>query len=175
MPPPGETGEVGARSSGGPTPDFFPSSLATVASKTFSHTTVFSAPIDRAWKALQDASTWGSIGGVDHVHDAHHGPDGALLSYAFAATVGGSRYPGSARVVGSTPPDQMVVDIDTSELAGSITVRLRPTGHSGVITVELAVRSKSLLSGMMFPLIASAIGTGLGGNVEAFAARLSTE
>ena len=146
-----------------------------MASQTFTHTATFTGPVERAWQALQDASTWGSIGGVDQVHDAHHGPDGALLSYAFAATVAGRRYPGSARVVGSRPPDQMVVDIDTSELAGSITVRLHPTAHSGAITVELAVRSKSLLSGMMFPLIAGAIGTGLGANVEAFASRLSSD
>lgn len=154
---------------------FGPISLASVASQTFTHTAAFAGPVERAWVALQDASTWGSIGGVDQVHDAHHDPGGALLSYAFAATVAGRRYPGSARVVRSRPPEQMVVDIDTSELAGSISVHLRPSEHSGAITVVLAVRSKSLLSGMMFPVIAGAIGNGLGANVEAFALRLSSD
>lgn len=145
-----------------------------MASQTFTHTAAFTGTVGQAWIALQDASTWGSIGGVDQVHDAHHGPDDRLLSYGFIATVAGKRYAGSARVVESTPPDRMVVDIDTSELSGSITVHLRPAEHSGAISVELAVRSKSLLSGMMFPLIASAIGTGLGANVEAIAARISS-
>jgi hypothetical protein len=143
-----------------------------VAGQTFTHSAGFNASIDDAWQALQSAATWGSIGGVDGVSDAHHGPDGRLLSYSFAAVVAGKRYPGRARVITSQPPDHMIVDIDTSELAGTISVWLQPRPASGFITVELAVRSKGLLSGMMFPLIAGAIGSGLGGNVEAFASRL---
>jgi hypothetical protein len=144
-----------------------------VASQTFTHSTGFDGSVEQAWIALQQASTWGSIGGVDGVADAHHGPDGRLLSYSFSATVAGKRYPGRARVITSQPHDHMVVEIDTSELAGTISVWLRQEPSSGAITVELAVRSKGLLSGMMFPLISGAIGSGLGGNVEAFASRLT--
>ncbi|MGF1668636.1 MAG: hypothetical protein ACFCVC_20420 [Acidimicrobiia bacterium] len=143
-----------------------------MAAQTFTHSAGFDGSVGDAWVAMQDADTWGSIGGVDGVSDAHHGPDGRLLSYSFSATVAGKRYPGRARVITSQPPDHMVVEIDTSELAGTISVWLRPEPTSGAITVELAVRSKGLLSGMMFPLISGAIGTGLGGNVEAFASRL---
>jgi hypothetical protein len=175
IPPPGD-GEVGVRSSGGAKPrllrvwvGWLLSGL--VASQTFTHSAGFEGSVEDAWAILQDAPTWGSIGGVEAVSDAHHGPDGRLLSYSFSATVAGKRYPGRARVITSQPPDHMVVEIDTSELAGTISVWLRPEPTSGAITVELAVRSKGLLSGMMFPLIAGAIGSGLGGNVEAIAAR----
>jgi hypothetical protein len=145
-----------------------------VASQTFTHSAQFAGSIDQAWSTLQEADTWGLIGGVEAVSDAHHDPVGNLLSYSFAAAVAGKRYPGRARVATSDRPRLMIVQIDTSELAGNITVQLATTGTAGALGVELAVRSKSLLSGMMFPLISNAIGSGLGANVEAIARRIGT-
>jgi hypothetical protein len=144
-----------------------------VATQTFTHAAPFDGTIPQAWEALQNAETWGSIGGVDSIHDAHHDPGGNLLSYSFAAIVGGKRYPGRAKVTLSEEPHRMVVDIDTSELSGTITVALAPAPASGTVEVNLTVRSKGLLAGLMFPLIAGAIGSGLGGNVEAFATGLT--
>lgn len=143
-----------------------------MATQTFSHSASFSGSVDEAWRTLQHASTWGLIGGVESVHNAHHGPTGDLLSYEFSATVAGKRYPGRARVITSNPPSSMAVEIDTSELTGTIGVELVPSDASGMLSVVLTVRSRSLLSGMMFPLIGAAIGSGLGANVDAIAARI---
>jgi hypothetical protein len=146
--------------------------LPAVASQTFSHTASFSAPTDQAWQSLQLGRTWGEIGGVDEVSDVTHDHDGNLTGYSFAASVAGRRYPGRAKVVQSDPTRRMVVQIETSELRGTITVSIEDTGHSGEITVDMTVASKSFLGSMMFPVIAASIGTGLRSNVEEFAAQL---
>lgn len=141
--------------------------------ETFSHTTVASTTLEAAYRALQDATTWESIGGVDEVTDPHHAPDGRLLGYRFAAAAGGKRYDGRASVTGSEPLSRMTVEIDTSELSGVIDVMLTESSDGVEVRVDLNVRSKGFLASIAFPVIAGAIGSGLPANVEAFAARLA--
>ena len=143
-------------------------------SETFVHTATFGAPLTEAWVVLQQPETWASIGGVDSVTNAEHDSEGNLVAYRFSASVAGKRYPGHSTVELSRPPAHMVVKIDTSELLGSIGVRLGDSELGGWVEVDLTVRSRSLLSGMMFPLIAASIGSGFGDRVDAFAARLSS-
>jgi hypothetical protein len=133
----------------------------------FHHAAALTAPVERAWTALQTAATWAEIGGIDHISDVRHqGAD--LVGFRFAATAAGRRYPGVAHVVSAIRPDRMTLEIDTSEVTGIITVTLAPNA----VTVGLSVSSKGLLAGIAFPAIASAIGSGFSGHVEAFARRL---
>jgi hypothetical protein len=55
---------------------------------------------------------------------------------------------------------------------GVTTVILDPTATGTVVTVVLEVESVGLLSSMIFPIIAGAIGSGLPRSVEEFAAGL---
>jgi hypothetical protein len=143
-----------------------------VASQSFSHTASFASSTETAWSALQQAETWAAIGGVDDISGVRTDDDGHLRGYAFAATVAGKRYPGRAHVVSTDPGRRMVMEIDTSELTGTIAVTIDEAAHSGTVTVDMKVSSRSFLGSMVFPLIAAAIGSGLRSNVEAFAAGL---
>ena len=141
-------------------------------SAAFSHTAVASASPEAAYASLQHADTWESIAGVDEVSDPRHDEEGRLLGYRFTVEVGGRRYPGTAVVTGSEPPHSMTVKIDTSEVAGDIRVRLASDDARTEVTVELAIASKGFLSTLVFPVISTAIGSGLEASVESFAGRL---
>lgn len=141
-------------------------------SASFSHTSWAPARPDRVFEALQDSSTWESIGGVGRVDDARHDASGRLLGYRFTAEVAGMRYPGEAVVTRSDAPDTMVVEIDTSEVGATVEVGLMPDGRGTSVTVALEVSSKGFVSAMAFPMISSAIGSGLPANVDAFTAGL---
>lgn len=106
---------------------------------------------------------------MSDVSDATHDDEGNLLGFAFAAVVAGKRYPGRATTVRSEAPRSMTMDIDTSELEGSIEVVLE---DGPAIEVTLNAQSKGFLASMMFPVIAGAITGGLPANVERFAAGL---
>jgi hypothetical protein len=120
------------------------------------------------WNVLQDPSTWASIGGVDEVTDVSHVGEN-LARFSLAATVAGNRYPGQATVTSSEPPSSMSVEITTRDLIGLIDVRI-----GAHLDVTLHTRSRSLLTGMMFPMIAAAIGQGLPERVDALARKLSS-
>ena len=66
----------------------------------------------------------------------------------------------------------MDLEISTSELLGTIAVRVAPSHAPDRLDVTLHVRSRSLIAGMMFTAIAGAIGNGFPERVEAFAAAL---
>jgi len=132
------------------------------------------ASLDDAWSALQRADTWEGIAGVDDVTDSAHGADGQLTGFGFAATVSGLRYPGQAAVASASPPNDMRLELTTSEMSATIDVRLTASGETTRVQVALTVTSKSFLAGMFFPSIAAAIGRGLPNAVEDFATRLAT-
>jgi hypothetical protein len=142
-------------------------------SASFSHTATAPVAIERAFEALQEASTWGAIGGVGEIRDASHDPDGALTGYRFTAEVGGARYPGTATVTRSTPPTDMEVAVDTPEVGATIRVALSRSGQATDVTVDLSVRSKGFLSTLAFPVISNAIGSGLPASVTSFAEGLA--
>ncbi len=144
-----------------------------VAEQIFLHVSDLPVPPDQAWLALQNPDTWAEIGGVHDVDGVSTDGNGNLAGFRFAASVAGRRYPGHARVVSSNRPRSMIVDIETSELTGSITVELATTDLPDCVQVELVVRPRSFLAGMMFSIIAGAIGDGFPERVEHFAAGLS--
>ena len=145
----------------------------TVPTRTFTHAAVAPVPVDTAWFALQDPATWGAIGGVDEVYGAHHADDGTLVSYRFRASAGGQTYEGRARTSFAEPHRMMVVDVDTPELEGRITVTLEGGNPHTEVAVELTVRSKGMLATLFFPVVAAAIASGFPTSVEDFAGRLA--
>ena len=71
-------------------------------------------------------------------------------------------------------PAQYQLVLDTSEMAGTITVDLSQGNPGGtIVDVTLQLRSKGLLSSMFFPVVSRAIGGGLPDQVEAMAPQLS--
>lgn len=141
-------------------------------SQTFSHTELIGADLSSVWAALQVAETWGEIGGIDEITDATHDHRGHLQSYSFAVVIGGTRHSGTARTTEIHPPQHMKVSIDSPEMAGSIRLDLETSGQQTMMEVDMEVRSKGILSSMFFPVIASAVGSGLPRNVAAFARRI---
>lgn len=139
----------------------------------FSHTVHADISLEDAWAALQRPETWASLAGVDEITDPEFSDDGSLAGYAFVATAAGQQYPGRASTLVSDPPEQMAVSIDTSHLAGTINTRLRDDANSIVVEVTLELTTKSALTSMFFPVLSTAVGNGLPGQVEAFAQRLS--
>lgn len=148
--------------------------LASVPTKSFQAAANSPASISDAWGALQRADTWEGIAGVDDVTDATHGADAQLISFGFAGTVSGLRYPGQAEISSASPPDEMRLELMTSEMSATIDVRLTASGEGTRVQVDLSVTSRSFLAGMFFPSIAAAIGRGLPTAVEDFANRLAT-
>jgi carbon monoxide dehydrogenase subunit G len=140
--------------------------------RTFRHTATTNQPPDHAWKALQRAATWESVAGVDHVTEPSHRGDGTLIGFRFRATAAGQDFPGIASTTLVDPDARMVVTIETSDLDGMIDVQLSPNGSGSGVTVELTIRSKSILSGMFFSTIARVVEDGLDAQVQEFARRL---
>lgn len=110
---------------------------------------------------------------MERVFDPVVDERGRLRSFAFETTAGGRTYPGKATPRARDEGSLMAWDIATSEVSGSTTVEVAGNGTGGSsirVTVEIA--SRGLLSTMLFPVIATAIGSGLPGAVESFAARV---
>jgi hypothetical protein len=139
-------------------------------SSTFSHTTHASTPAMTIWTALQAAETWVGFGLMDAVTvPVVH--EGRLVSFDWTATAAGSRHRGTATVGESIPGEHMVLELDSSEIAGTITVTLVPDGNATVMTVTLAARSRGLLAGMFWGVVSDALERGLPRQVDQFAAR----
>ena len=142
----------------------------TVPSENFEHTVSIDADRATAWAHLQEATTWEALAGIDRVHNVVHDADGQLVSYEFDAIAGGKRYPGVATVTDRENPERMVLNIESSEIDGSITATLAED-HPLQLTVTLQLRSKGLLSTMFFPVVAASVGNGFPKQVDEFAAR----
>lgn len=140
--------------------------------RTFRQTASAAAPPDDAWTALQRASTWESVAGVDHVTDPRHREDGTLTGFRFRATAAGRDFPGVASTTVADPGARMVLTIETSELDGMIDVRLSPDGSGSDVAVDLTIRSKSVMAGLFFSTIAGVIDAGFEAQVREFAGRL---
>ena len=68
----------------------------------------------------------------------------------------------------------MVLDLDTSEITGSLETNLAPNGDgTTLVTVTLEVVSRGTLSTLFFPMVSQAIARGLPAQVNQFAASLS--
>ncbi len=140
---------------------------------TFHHTITVDAPPDAVWDQLQTPEIWRSLGPVQEVWDPVH-DDGVLTGFSWSTELGGVTYEGTGTALNAERPDRYRLELDTSEMAGTIGVDLTAADGRGTnvdVTVEL--RSKGLLSSMFFPIVARAIGDGLPEQVEAMAKSLS--
>lgn len=140
--------------------------------QTFAHVSHSEATIDDVWRALDRPQTWEAIPGVDRVFDPLTDDKGALRGFAFESVAAGRRYQGTATPRERVETRLMSWNISTSEVTGTVTVILGgvPTGTS--VEVSLMVESVGTLSGMFFPMIAGALGSGFPRAVDDFASGL---
>ena len=142
-------------------------------SATFHHAITINAPPDDVWDRLQNPEVWGSIGPVQNLWDPVI-EDGVLAGFQWSTDIGGVVYKGTGTATIQDRPEQYQVVLDTSEMAGTITVDLSQGNPGGtIVDVTLELRSKGLLSSMFFPVVSRAIGGGLPDQVEDMAAQLS--
>ena len=141
-------------------------------SQTFIHEASTDAPIEAVWAKLDQPDTWESIGGVDRVFDPKIDDQGRLIGFSFDTVAAGRKYVGKATPSERVEGKLMAWNVHNSEVRGVTTVILDPTATGTVVTVVLEVESVGLLSSMIFPIIARAIGSGLPRSVEEFAAGL---
>ena len=138
-------------------------------SQEFSHTARAQAPPSEVWTALDEPSTWESIGGVDRVYDPVIDEEGRLRGFKFETLVAGQVYRGAATPNARDEGTKMAWDIANSEITGTTTVELAPVADDTNLIVTVQVASRSFLAGMFFPVIAGALGSGLPQAVEGFA------
>jgi hypothetical protein len=138
-----------------------------VPSETFSYSAIARATPSRLWEALQSVETWAELGGVSEIFDTTHDEHG-LAGYRFTAEAGGRRYQGQARRASVRPGEEMSMEIETSEIKGVLDIRIEPWDFGSKLTVELTAHSKGFRAGLLFPIIAAAVGGGLPHNVDTF-------
>jgi carbon monoxide dehydrogenase subunit G len=148
--------------------------LPGVPSQTFNHRATADAPVDAVWARLDQPETWESIGGVGRVYDPKIDEEGRLVGFSFDTIAGGRKYVGVATPHERVEHKRMSWHVQNSEVTGVASVTLDPSDTGTVITVTLHVESVGLLSSMLFPLIATAIGSGLASSVDSFAASFET-
>lgn len=136
---------------------------------TFSHTAVAASGPDAVWATLQHAATWQGLGVIDDVHGEVR-DDGRLRSFRWTATVAGTRHDGHAVVTAAEEGRSMTLALDTDAIAGELVVTLAPDGDGSTLSVTLAARSRSMLAGMFWGVVADALRRGLPQQVERFAA-----
>lgn len=136
--------------------------------QSFVHSAIASAPIERAWRALQRPETWARIGGVSNVDSASYDDSGNLTGYRFTASVGGLSYAGTAKRATIVPARRMVMDIDSEQLTGSISIDLAADGLQTEVTIELTMNSKGFAAALLFPIISGAVASGFNETVERF-------
>ena len=142
-------------------------------SATFHHTATIDAPKEEVWDGLQDPDIWNAIGPVQKVWDPTFN-DGVLTGFLWSTQLGGASYQGTGTATVQDRPDQYQLVLDTSEMAGTITVDLTSTNGGGTeINVAVEVRSKGFLTAVFFPMVSKAIGDGLPDQVEEMAAQLA--
>ena len=140
---------------------------------TFHDTIKVDAPASQVWDRLQEPDIWRSIGPVQNLWDPVV-EDGVLAGFQWSTDIAGVVYKGTGTATIQDRPDRYQLVLDTSEMAGTITVDLS-TGTAGetIVDVTLDLRSKGLLSSMFFPVVSRAIGGALPGQVEDMSAQLS--
>lgn len=114
--------------------------------------------------------TWETIGGVDRVVDPVIDKDGRLQGFGFEIVAGGRRYRGQAVPLAREEEQVMAWRVTSPEVRGSTTVELADNAAGTRVYVTLVVEAAGLLSTMFFPVVASAVGNGLPGAVDNFAA-----
>jgi carbon monoxide dehydrogenase subunit G len=143
-------------------------------SATFHHTVSVDAPRDAVWDSLQQPDMWRSVGPVQELWDPTV-EDGVLTGFQWSTNVGGMVYNGTGVAIDQERPDHYSLVLDTSEMAGTITVDLTDANPGGtVLDVTVELQSKGLLSSLFFPVVSGAIGAGLGAQIQDMAERLGS-
>jgi carbon monoxide dehydrogenase subunit G len=142
-------------------------------SSTFHDTVTVDAPPELVWDQLQEPDIWSAIGPVEQVWDPTI-EDGVLTGFQWSTDIGGVSYDGTATAVGHERPHRYELVLETSEMAGTITVDLAGETHGAGtdIDVTLELRSKGLLSSMFFPVVSKAVGDGLPDQIQDLATRI---
>jgi hypothetical protein len=134
---------------------------------TFRHTATTAASRADVLASLESADTWRGIGPIDRVWDEVH--DGhSLAGFRWSARAAGRSWEGRARRI-AAPEGAMALDLDSPEMAGTITVTAATNGDGTDLEVALMARSKGALAGMFWGVISDALRRGLPDQVEAFA------
>ncbi|MEE8497286.1 MAG: SRPBCC family protein [Acidimicrobiia bacterium] len=136
-------------------------------SDTFSHTVTVSATPESIYSALQRPETWKGIGPIEDVWDATHEGD-MLVGFKWSARAAGKSWEGTARRGTDRAAGEMTLNLDSSEIAGTIAVTLQPDEDSTALTIKLSVRSKGLLAGMFWGVVADTLRKGMPAQVEVF-------
>jgi carbon monoxide dehydrogenase subunit G len=141
-------------------------------SATYQYTISIDAAPPEVWDGLQEPEIWSTLGPVQKLWDPRV-EDGILEGFQWSTDIGGVVYQGTGTTTVKDRPERFQLVLDTSEMAGTITVDLsdgNPGGTNVTVTVEL--RSKGILSSVFFPVVSRAIGDGLPEQVEGMAGRL---
>jgi hypothetical protein len=131
-----------------------------MAREQFFHRARASNQVEVVWKELQRPSTWAQIGGVERLSEERFNQNGELLGYRFAIIVGGSEYLGTATRSAAIKEKYMVMQIDSTQVRGEISVGLEPEGDATWVALSLSIASKGLFSSMLFPLIVKGVAGG---------------
>jgi len=68
----------------------------------------------------------------------------------------------------------MVLEVDASEVSGTIAVQLEePKPRTTIVSARLVLEAHGVLSSIFFPIVSQAIGEGLPAQLEAFARRFT--
>lgn len=141
----------------------------------FSHTANAAASRDAVWAALDLPGTWEAIPGVDRVLDSQVDGDGRLQGFSFESVAAGKKYLGKAKASKREEGRTIALDVETSEIVGTITVDLDDAEDGTVVSVALDVSSSGFLSSMFFPVITKTIGSGFPVAVQKFARGFETD
>jgi hypothetical protein len=140
-----------------------------VPAESFTHAAVTTASAVEVQAALERAETWQGIGPIDAVWDASHSKN-QLTRFRWSARAAGKSWEGTAtRLEG---PD-VAFDLAASEVEGRIQVATEQQLAGTRLSVTLEARSRGILAGMFWGVIADALRQGFSSQVEEFAAGLS--
>ncbi|HKZ20687.1 MAG TPA: hypothetical protein VJQ57_11305 [Acidimicrobiia bacterium] len=131
-----------------------------MAHEQFFHRARASDDVEGVWKQLQLPSTWAEIGGVERLSEERLDQNGELLGYRFVIIVGGSEYLGIATRSAVIREKRMVMQIDSTQVRGEISVDLEPDGDATWVALSLSISSKGFFSSALFPLIVKGVAGG---------------
>ncbi|HJU51493.1 MAG TPA: hypothetical protein VJ815_04120 [Acidimicrobiia bacterium] len=131
-----------------------------MAQEQFFHRARASDNVEGVWKQLQLPSTWAEIGGVERLSEERFDENGELIGYRFVIVVGGSEYLGTATRSAVIREKRMVMQIDSTQVRGEISVELEPDDDATWVALSLSISSKGFFSSVLFPLIVKAVAGG---------------
>lgn len=124
------------------------------------------------WERLQDPDVWAAVAGADETSD-HVVDRGQLRSFRFAASLGGVKYRGRARVTEARPHRAMTLSVDTNEVKGGIQVAIVPSGDETWLDVVMTMQPNGIVGSMVFGVVSSAVSSSFADSVERLAASMT--